>query len=57
MYVILQPDISATISDQGKIKATAWDVLEGGLDSAKVDAVLGSYRDGEWPKGQVHVHL
>lgn len=41
----------------GKIKATAWDVLEGGLDGAKVDAVLDSYRDGEWPKRQVHVHL
>ncbi|MCJ1467863.1 hypothetical protein MMC07_006488 [Pseudocyphellaria aurata] len=42
---------------EGKIKATAWTVLEGGLDSGKVDAVLDSYRDGNWPKKQVHVHL
>lgn len=42
---------------EGKIKATAWEVLDGGLDSGKVDAVLDLYRDGNPPKKQVHVHL
>lgn len=42
---------------EGKIRATAWDVLEGGLDSGKVNKVLDSYRNGDWPEKQVHVHL
>lgn len=42
---------------EGKIKATAWEVQDGGLDSDKVNAVLDSYRDGNWPEKQVHVHM
>lgn len=41
---------------EGKVKATAWDVLEG-LDADKVNNVLNAYRDGKPPSKQVHVHL
>ena len=41
---------------EGKIKATGWDVLEG-LDAAKVNAVLDDYRDDKWPSKQMHVHV
>ncbi|KAI9776216.1 MAG: hypothetical protein M1839_000537 [Geoglossum umbratile] len=42
--------------EQGKIRATGWDVIEG-LDREKVDKVLDDYRDGRQPPKQVHVHL
>ena len=42
--------------EEGKVKATGWDVLEG-LDAGKVNEVLDTYRDGRVPPRQVHVHL
>lgn len=41
---------------EGRVKATRWDVVKG-LDAAKVNEVLDTYRDGKVPPRQVHVHL
>ena len=46
--------------EEGKIKSTGWDVLEGkGLEGNKdkINQVLDTYRDGGVPPKQVHVHL
>jgi len=58
-----QPELGAAFwkylpgwMSEGKIKATAWDVLEG-LDCETVNAVLDDYRDGRQPPKQVHVQL
>lgn len=42
--------------EEGKVKATGWDVIEG-LDLDKINGVLDLYRDGGVPPKQVHVHL
>jgi NADPH2:quinone reductase len=41
--------------ENGKIKATGWDVIHG-LDVEKINGVLDLYRDGGVPPKQVHVH-